>query len=32
MQALSDLIVMHYMAAGQTKAAESILGDLAALR
>ncbi|KAF2742892.1 hypothetical protein M011DRAFT_471787 [Sporormia fimetaria CBS 119925] len=29
---LSDLIVKHYMAAGQNKAAESILGDLAALR
>ncbi|KAH7117939.1 TMEM1 family protein-like protein [Dendryphion nanum] len=31
-EALSDIIVKHYMAAGQTKAAESILGDLAALR
>jgi hypothetical protein len=31
-QSLSDLIVKHYMAAGQTKSAESVLGDLAALR
>jgi hypothetical protein len=31
-QIISDLIVKHYMAAGQTKASESILGDLAALR
>ena len=31
-QNLSDLIVKHYMAAGQTKSAESVLGDLAALR
>jgi hypothetical protein len=31
-QLLSDLIVKHYMAAGQNKSAESILGDLAALR
>ncbi|KAL5375550.1 hypothetical protein DPSP01_011131 [Paraphaeosphaeria sporulosa] len=31
-EALSDLIVKHYMAAGQTKAGESVLGDLAALR
>ncbi|KAF1829879.1 hypothetical protein BDW02DRAFT_508914 [Decorospora gaudefroyi] len=29
---LSDLIVKHYTAAGQVKSAESILGDLAALR
>ncbi|KAH7372031.1 trafficking protein particle complex subunit 10 [Pyrenochaeta sp. MPI-SDFR-AT-0127] len=29
---LSDLVVKHYMAAGQTKSAESVLGDLAALR
>ncbi|RMZ72823.1 tmem1 family [Pyrenophora seminiperda CCB06] len=29
---LSDLIVKHYMAAGQSKSAESVLGDLAALR
>ncbi|KAF2443555.1 hypothetical protein P171DRAFT_389859 [Karstenula rhodostoma CBS 690.94] len=31
-ESLSDLIVKHYMAAGQTKASESVLGDLAALR
>ena len=31
-QTLSDLIVKHYMTAGQTKAGESVLGDLAALR
>ncbi|OAL01667.1 hypothetical protein IQ06DRAFT_375944 [Phaeosphaeriaceae sp. SRC1lsM3a] len=31
-EALSDLIVKHYMAAGQNKSAESVLGDLAALR
>ncbi|CAN9357083.1 unnamed protein product [Alternaria sp. RS040] len=31
-ETLSDLIVKHYMAAGQTKSAESVLGDLAALR
>ncbi|KAL1602491.1 hypothetical protein SLS60_005907 [Paraconiothyrium brasiliense] len=31
-ETLSDLIVKHYMAAGQTKASESVLGDLAALR
>ncbi|KAF9732086.1 hypothetical protein PMIN06_002668 [Paraphaeosphaeria minitans] len=31
-ETLSDLIVKHYMAAGQTKAGESVLGDLAALR
>jgi hypothetical protein len=31
-QGLSDLIVKHYMAAGQNKSAESVLGDLAALR
>jgi hypothetical protein len=31
-KALSDLIVKHYMAAGQIKSAESVLGDLAALR
>ncbi|KAF2688814.1 TMEM1 family protein-like protein [Lentithecium fluviatile CBS 122367] len=31
-ETLSDLIVKHYMAAGQTKSGESILGDLAALR
>ncbi|KAF2016610.1 TMEM1 family protein-like protein [Aaosphaeria arxii CBS 175.79] len=31
-ETLSDLIVKHYMAAGQAKAGESILGDLAALR
>jgi trafficking protein particle complex subunit 10 len=31
-QILSDLIVKHYMAAGQNKSAESVLGDLAALR
>ncbi|KAF2180184.1 hypothetical protein K469DRAFT_715422 [Zopfia rhizophila CBS 207.26] len=29
---LSDMIVKHYMAAGQVKSSESILGDLAALR
>lgn len=29
---LSDIIVKHYMAAGQSKSAESVLGDLAALR
>ncbi|KAF2471313.1 TMEM1 family protein-like protein [Lindgomyces ingoldianus] len=29
---LSDLIVKHYMAAGQVKSGEGILGDLAALR
>ncbi|KAF2205415.1 hypothetical protein GQ43DRAFT_477384 [Delitschia confertaspora ATCC 74209] len=29
---LSDLIVKHYMAAGQMKSGESVLGDLAALR
>ncbi|OCK77953.1 TMEM1 family protein-like protein [Lepidopterella palustris CBS 459.81] len=29
---LSDLSVKHYMAAGQSKSAESILGDLAALK
>ncbi|KAF1944922.1 hypothetical protein EJ02DRAFT_432016 [Clathrospora elynae] len=31
-EGLSDLVVKHYMAAGQTKSAESVLGDLAALR
>ncbi|KAH8716891.1 hypothetical protein GQ44DRAFT_713193 [Phaeosphaeriaceae sp. PMI808] len=31
-EVLSDLIVKHYMAAGQNKSAESVLGDLAALR
>lgn len=31
-KSLSDSIVKHYMAAGQTKSGESILGDLAALR
>ncbi|KAF2002968.1 TMEM1 family protein-like protein [Amniculicola lignicola CBS 123094] len=31
-EALSDLIVKHYMAAGQVKSGEGILGDLAALR
>lgn len=31
-ESLSDLIVKHYMAAGQTKASEGVLGDLAALR
>ncbi|KAH3915205.1 hypothetical protein HBI56_014220 [Parastagonospora nodorum] len=31
-EGLSDLIVKHYMAAGQNKSAESVLGDLAALR
>ncbi|KAF7572199.1 hypothetical protein PtrM4_096990 [Pyrenophora tritici-repentis] len=31
-ETLSDLIVKHYMAAGQSKSAESVLGDLAALR
>jgi hypothetical protein len=31
-KALSDLIVKHYMAAGHIKSAESVLGDLAALR
>ncbi|KAL5116662.1 hypothetical protein ACEQ8H_005411 [Pleosporales sp. CAS-2024a] len=31
-EALSDLIVKHYMAAGQIKSAESVLGDLAALK
>ncbi|KAF2274282.1 TMEM1 family protein-like protein [Westerdykella ornata] len=31
-ETLSDTIVKHYMAAGQVKAAESVLGDLAALR
>lgn len=29
---MSDLVVKHYMAAGQPKSAESVLGDLAALR
>jgi len=32
MQRLSDLAVKHYMAAGQSNSAESILGDLAALK
>lgn len=31
-EGLSDIIVKHYMAAGQNKSAESVLGDLAALR
>ncbi|RAR02353.1 tmem1 family protein [Stemphylium lycopersici] len=31
-ETLSDLIVKHYMAAGQHKSAESVLGDLAALK
>jgi hypothetical protein len=31
-ETLSDLVVKHYMAAGQTKSGESVLGDLAALR
>ncbi|KAF2736845.1 TMEM1 family protein-like protein [Polyplosphaeria fusca] len=31
-ETLSDLIVKHYMAAGQSKSSEGILGDLAALR
>ncbi|KAF2640852.1 TMEM1 family protein-like protein [Massarina eburnea CBS 473.64] len=31
-ETLSDLIVKHYMAAGQAKSGESVLGDLAALR
>ncbi|KAF2024585.1 hypothetical protein EK21DRAFT_104558 [Setomelanomma holmii] len=31
-ESLSDLIVKHYMAAGQNNSAESVLGDLAALR
>jgi hypothetical protein len=31
-ETMSDIIVKHYMAAGQVKAGESILGDLAALR
>ncbi|KAH7073485.1 TMEM1 family protein-like protein [Paraphoma chrysanthemicola] len=31
-EVLSDLIVKHYMAAGQHNSAESVLGDLAALR
>lgn len=31
-EGLSDLIVKHYFAAGQRKSAESILGDLAALK
>lgn len=31
-ETLSDVIVKHYMASGQIKAAETVLGDLAALR
>ncbi|KAF2261681.1 TMEM1 family protein-like protein [Lojkania enalia] len=31
-ESLSDLIVKHYMAAGQAKSGESILGDLAVVR
>ncbi|KAI8943647.1 hypothetical protein NX059_001632 [Plenodomus lindquistii] len=31
-EGLSDVIVKHYIAAGQHKSAESVLGDLAALR
>ncbi|XP_014553540.1 hypothetical protein COCVIDRAFT_107443 [Bipolaris victoriae FI3] len=31
-ETLSDLIVKHYMAAGQIKSAETVLGDLAALK
>ncbi|EUC43169.1 hypothetical protein COCMIDRAFT_7340 [Bipolaris oryzae ATCC 44560] len=31
-ETLSDLIVKHYMAAGQNKSAETVLGDLAALK
>ncbi|KAF2855150.1 TMEM1 family protein-like protein [Plenodomus tracheiphilus IPT5] len=31
-EGLSDMIVKHYIAAGQNKSAESVLGDLAALR
>ncbi|EMD59427.1 hypothetical protein COCSADRAFT_41278 [Bipolaris sorokiniana ND90Pr] len=31
-ETLSDLIVKHYMAAGQAKSTETVLGDLAALK